>query len=321
MKLAFLCPGQGAQSPGFLRRLPPHSEVGRTLDEASRVLQRDVRRLDGALELRSTVAAQLSIVIAGVALARALDAQGLRPDAVAGLSVGAFTAAVIVGSLAFDQALRIVLLRATLMERAYPKGYGMAVIVGLGQRSVEDILRSAAPAGATAEQRVYLANFNGPAQFVIAGADAALEQALRDARNLGVRRAERLDVAVPSHCVLLAGVAQALRDALLACPVQAPRVPYVGNRSGRLLGSAEAIAADLADNVMAPVRWHDGTTVLYEHGVRQFIELPPGQTLTQLAQAAFETVRAVSTEGSDLRSLVLGARRFQTNMEDGRDRT
>ncbi|SCC94232.1 Malonyl CoA-acyl carrier protein transacylase [Thiomonas sp. X19] len=316
MKLAFLCPGQGAQSPGFLGRLPRHAEVERTLDEASVVLQRDARRLDSALELRSTVATQLSIVIAGVALARALEAQGLRPDAVAGLSVGAFTAAVIVGSLVFDQALRVVLLRATLMEQAYPQGYGMAVIVGLGQRSVEDILRSAAPASATAEQRVYLANFNGPSQFVIAGADHALEQALRHAQNLGARRAERLDVAVPSHCVLLSSVAHALRDALLDSHVHAPRVPYVGNRSGRLLGSAEAITADLADSVMAPVRWHDGTTVLLEHGVRQFIELPPGQTLTQLAQSTFDTVRAVSAEGSDLRSLVLGAQRFQTSMED-----
>ncbi len=318
MKLAYLCPGQGAQTAGFLHRLPKHAAVARTLDEASGVLGREVSELDSAEALRSTVAVQLAVVVAGTCVARALRDEGVRPDAVAGLSVGAYTAAVIAGVLTLEQCLRLVRLRATLMEQAYPQGYGMAVIGGLPQRAVEAMIEAACT-GLEPRRRAYLANLNAPAQFAIAGADEALERVLQAARMQGARRAERLDVAVPSHCPLLAGVATALREALAGERLAEPELPYAGNTTARLLRSARAVAADLADNVMTPVHWHDASRVLFENGMRHFIELPPGQALTQLARSAFCDAHALAAEQADLASLALSARRAQRHEENDRN--
>lgn len=314
MNLVYLCPGQGAQSARFLHRLPGHSAVARTLDEASEILGRNVRELDAIEALRSTVAAQLAIVVAGVAVARALGDEGVCPDAVAGLSVGAYTAAIVAGVLSLSQGLRLVRLRATLMEQAYPFGYGMAVISGLSQRAVEGMLAEQAQAP-DARHRVYLANLNAPSQFVIAGADEPLKRALQAARARGARRAERLDVAVPSHCVLLTEVAAALHEAMAGERFAEPKVPYASNTTARLLRAAREVAADLADNVMAPVRWHDANRVLIENGARHFIELPPGQALTQLVRAASCDVHAIAAEQVDLRSIVLAAGRARRQEE------
>ena len=131
MSVLFTFPGQGAQKPGMLHTLPTHAETARTLAEATRALGRDVLALDDAGALRSTVAVQLSLLVAGVAMARVLAAHGAAPQLVAGLSIGAWPAAVVAGVLEFADAVRLVELRARLMEDAYPAGYGMTAIGGL----------------------------------------------------------------------------------------------------------------------------------------------------------------------------------------------
>ena len=227
MSVAFLCPGQGAQTPGFLHRLPDAPEVATTLDEASEVLGHEVRRLDGAEALRSTVAVQLATVVAGVATGRALAARGAVPDLVAGLSVGAFTAAVLSGALTLPDGLRIVRLRGEEMQRAFPRGHGLAAVVGLDERRV------AALAAASVEDPAYVANLNAPTQLVLAGSDAALEDVIGRALAAGASRAERLAVDVPSHSPLLAGVGEVLAAALRTVPVTDARVPYVTNARAR----------------------------------------------------------------------------------------
>ncbi len=299
MSVGFLCPGQGAGTPGFLHRLPAAPEVADTLDEASGVLGRDVRDLDGAAALRTTTAVQLATVVAGVAAGRAIAARGGDPDLVAGLSVGAFTAAVLCGALGLADALRLVRLRGEAMERAFPSGHGLAVVVGLDERRVSALVARAGAAGP-----VYLANLNAPTQLVLAGCDAGLEEALRLALGAGARRAERLAVSVPSHCPLLAGVAAALEDALREIPLADPRIPYATNRRARATRDREAVREDLAQGVAAPVRWHDATTVLFELGVRLFVELPPGRALADLAAAAWPGARAVAADEVRLESVV-----------------
>jgi hypothetical protein len=133
--------------------------------------------------LASTVAVQLTRVMAGVAMARALGTRGVEQQAVAGLSVGAFAAAVVCGALQFADALQLVRLRGALMERAYPQGYGLAAIVGLDERSVSRLVEQVS----TPEAPVYLANLNAPTQFVIAGAEAGLQAALGRARTRPTR--------------------------------------------------------------------------------------------------------------------------------------
>ncbi|MDC6625763.1 acyltransferase domain-containing protein, partial [Leclercia adecarboxylata] len=123
-------PGQGAQKPGMLQRLPEAPEVAATLAEAGAVLGEDALLLDSAEALQSTRAVQLCLLIAGVAGARLLMRDGQRPDYVAGLSIGAYAAAVVAESLTFADALRLVALRGELMQQAYPEGYGMTAILG-----------------------------------------------------------------------------------------------------------------------------------------------------------------------------------------------
>jgi malonate decarboxylase epsilon subunit len=300
MSVAFLFPGQGAQRSGMLHHLPEHPAIVHTLEEASAILDVDAQGLDTHAALASTVAAQLALCIAGVAAARALMAEGATPDLVAGLSVGAFAAAVAASSLDFPDALRLVHLRAILMERAYPRGYGMGVIIGLQERQVERLVAAICSEAAP----VYIANVNAPRQIAIAGANTALAVALAEARAQGAVRAERLRVTVPSHCPLLADVAAALADALDTVEVRPPRVPYLSNRRARALTSAEAVSEDLAANVAYPVRWHEITATMAERGARLFVEMPPGQVLTDLAAAAFPAVRAVALATSRLDSVL-----------------
>ncbi|SAK80550.1 malonyl CoA-acyl carrier protein transacylase [Caballeronia fortuita] len=290
--IAYLFPGQGAQTPGFLHRLggdAPHPAIVRTLDEASAVLGANVLQLDNADALKSTVAVQIALVVAGVAAARAIADEGIEPEAVAGLSVGAYGAAVVCGALAFDDALKLVRLRAQLMEEARPSGYGMLAVLGLDERG---IARAIADSGADA----YIGNLNAPRQIVVSGSDAALA-AVRDvALSRGARRAERLSVSVPSHCVLLEDAAERLIEAAAKVRVATPRIAYVGNRGARVLRRADAIRDDLATNLRYPVRWHDSTIALSELGAKVFVEMPPGQTLTQLAAEALPDAASIAMD-------------------------
>jgi malonate decarboxylase epsilon subunit len=294
--IAFLFPGQGAQTPGFLHRLgggKAHPAIARTLAEASGVLGEDVLALDSEAALASTVAVQVALVAAGVAAARALAEDGIAPDAVAGLSVGAYGAAVASGAIAFADALALVRLRARLMEQAYPHGYGMLAVLGLNETELARVIEES---GAQA----YIGNLNAPRQLVVSGRDDALERVSRLALRHGARRAERLAVSVPSHCVLLDDAAARLADAAARVPVSAPRIPYVGNRGARVLRSAEAVREDLATNLRHPVRWHDSTVALGELGANVFAEMPPGQTLAQLAADALPEIASLAMDGASV---------------------
>jgi malonate decarboxylase epsilon subunit len=305
VNIAYLFPGQGAQTPGFLRRLPKHPAVSATLDEAAAVLGIQVASLDTAAALVSTVAVQLSLLIAGVAVTRALAYEGLKIDAAAGLSVGAFGAAVACGVLSFADALPLVKLRGECMERAYPHGYGMAAIIGLDEHQVAAIVEQVGGAGA----QLYIASINAPTQIVVSGADRALDAAVEIARQTGARRAERMAVSVPSHCPLLNAAARRLAAAMAPIEMHDPQRPYISNRRARAVYDAEGVREDLIHNVANTVRWHDSVTLLYELDVRLFIEPPPGQVLSRLAQQAFTEARALAVEEVQLDSIVLLAER------------
>jgi malonate decarboxylase epsilon subunit len=297
MTIAFLFPGQGAQSEGLLHQLPQHAEVTRTIEEASDIIGLDIRTLDSAESLRSTAAVQTALLIAGVATVRALMAEHVHPAAVAGMSVGAFGAGVACGTLSFTDALPLVRLRGELMEAAFPSGYGLAAIMDLDEFQVEGIVERIRTAGFPA----YVSNINAPRQIVVAGSDSALEAAIAQARQQGARRAERLAVSAPSHCPLLQPVADHLAEAMARLTLRPPSVPYVSNRGGRALYDAEAIRQDLATSVAHPVRWYDALEVVRELGAKIFIEMAPGHVSTHLAAKLFPDVRAVSIADRGLR--------------------
>jgi malonate decarboxylase epsilon subunit len=301
---AFLFPGQGSQSPDFLHALPEHETVRATFDEVIRTLGCDPLTMDSASALRSTVAVQLGTLIAGVAYARLLAAREAHPDAVAGLSVGAFTAAVACGALDFADAVRLVQLRSETMEQSYGQGgYGMAAILGLRESAVGKLIdQVASPA-----TPLYLASVNAPAEIIVAGSEAALVAAGEAAARAGAR-ARRLNVSVPSHCPLLDGVSGRLREAMRGIRINQPRMPYVSNVRARALNSGAQIAEDLILNVSHTVRWHESITLLYELGTRVFIETPPGHALSNLVKNEFPEARAVAAAEVEIESVVHVAR-------------
>lgn len=308
MSVLYSFPGQGAQKAGMLHALPDHPETARTLGEAAAVLGRDPLLLDSAAALTSTIAAQLCLLVAGVAMARVLAAHAALPDMVAGLSIGAYPAAVAAGVIGYADALRLVERRGQLMEQGYPRGYGMCAISGLDQGGLEGVV--ARVHGAVTP--VYLANLNAPRQQVIAGSDAALERAAALALEAGATRAERLAMGVPSHCELLAPQAAALRAAFDGVALSRPRVFYLSGSRARALFEPAAIRDDLAFNMARQVHWFDTARHAWERGARLALEMPSGAVLTGLTAPVFEGGLALSCEGNRVDTiLALLARQSQ----------
>ncbi|MCQ4265463.1 malonate decarboxylase subunit epsilon [Stutzerimonas stutzeri] len=296
MSSLFAFPGQGAQKPGMLQRLPEAPEVAATLAEAGAVLGEDALLLDSAEALRSTRAVQLCLLIAGVAGARLLMRGDQRPDYVAGLSIGAYAAAVVAESLDYADALRLVALRGELMQQAYPEGFGMTAILGLSLSAVEGLL-------AEAKEPAYLANINADNQLVIAGSDAAMTAVAAQAKALGASCARRLAMSVPSHCALLQAPATQLAEAFANVSLRAPQIRYLSSSSARPIFDTERLRDDLAFNMCRVVDWHGTLRTAYERGVRLHIELPPGSVLTGLARRVFEQGTLIAFDGARLDTL------------------
>jgi malonate decarboxylase epsilon subunit len=296
MSVAFIFPGQGSQFPGMLHQLLDHPAVVHTVDEISEVLHSDVRKLDSEQGLKSDVSVQLTLLAAGIATARALMEQDVRPAAASGLSVGAFAAAVTAGVLSLQDAVDLVKLRSEQMMKLYPTGYGLSAIVGLNESRVTKIVRAVT----SVQDPVFVGNINAPRQIVIAGSNVAMDQVLDEARREGASKAVRLHVSVPSHCPLLQPVADLLERRMSSMHLKAPKLIYVGNVTARPMRTKELIARDLANNIAHGVRWHDATTVLKELGCNLFLEMPPGHILSDLAKENLKGIDAVPVEAGVL---------------------
>ncbi len=289
MSSLFAFPGQGAQQPGLLQRLPEGASL--LLEEASDVLGEQVLALDSTQALQSTRAVQLCLLLAGVAWARWLLQRSPAPEYVAGLSIGAYPAAVTAGALAFADAVRMVALRGELMQRAYPQGYGMTALSGLDVSSVEHLL-------AEVGGEVYLANLNSDNQIVIAGSDTAMAEVAARARARGQGVARRLAVSVPSHCTLLDGPARELAAAFAGVELRRPRITYLSGSSARPIFDPQRLREDLAGNMARLVDWRATLRNAYERGVRLHLEMPPGSVLSGLARPVFEQGRVLALEAT-----------------------
>ncbi|WP_447740714.1 malonate decarboxylase subunit epsilon [Pseudomonas laurentiana] len=294
MSSLFAFPGQGAQQVGMLQRLP--EGAGQLLEEASDTLGQSALALDSQQALQSTRAVQLCLLLSGVAWARWLMQRSPAPDYVAGLSIGAYPAAVVAGALGFADAVRLVALRGELMQRAYPQGYGMTALSGLDLASVERLLGEVGG-------EVYVANLNSENQIVIAGSDTAMAAVAAKARRLGQGLARRLAVSVPSHCPLLAGPSAELLSAFATVELQRPRITYLSGSRARPIFDPQRLRDDLAGNMARVVDWRATLRNAYERGVRLHLEMPPGSVLSGLARPVFEQGRVVAVEGTRWDSL------------------
>lgn len=229
MSFAFFFPGQGSQSLGMMNGFAEQAIVKATFDEASSVLGQDLWAMingEDAELIGQTVNTQPIMLAAGIATYRAyLEAGGKTPSVVAGHSLGEYTALVAAGALDFTDAVKLVRLRAELMQSAVPQGVGaMAAILGLEDEQVKAICAEAAQG-----EVVEAVNFNSPGQVVIAGNTAAVERAMAAAKETGAKRALPLPVSVPSHCSLMKPAAEKLAEALKDITIKQPQIRVIHN--------------------------------------------------------------------------------------------
>ena len=294
---ALVFPGQGSQSVGMLTALGGQfAEVQSTLDEASAVLGDDLnaRFADGPKEwLDATENTQPALLAASVAVWRVWQAQGLAaPAAMAGHSLGEYSALVASEALRFDDALRLVRLRGQLMQSAVPAGTGgMAAVIGM-----DDLAVAALCAQYPGEGLLAPANYNCPGQVVVAGHTAALDWLAANGKSLGARMVMRVGMSVPSHCALLKGAAEALADALAKINIQAPKIPLLHNLDAAQHRSPEAIRAALAAQLYSPVQWTKTIGQLKAQGVTSYLECGPGKVLSGLIKRIDGEARLLALE-------------------------
>ena len=281
-EIAFLFPGQGSQAPGMGLELAENfSSAREVFEEADAALGFPLSKLcfEGpAEELQLTANTQPAILTASVAAARVLEGKGIRPDYVAGHSLGEYSALVTAGSIALADAVRLVRKRGEYMQEAVPVGQGaMAALLGLDSGAVDEVCREAA-----GSEVVSAANLNSPAQIVIAGHRAAVERAVELAKARGAKRAILLNVSAPFHCSLMKPARDRLAVDLDAVAIGDPRVPLVNNADAAIVRTAEEVRDGLKRQVTSPVRWTDSMLALRREGADLFIEAGPGKVLSGL---------------------------------------
>jgi [acyl-carrier-protein] S-malonyltransferase len=283
MSFAFVFPGQASQSVGMLASHSGTDPVVRaTFDEASGVLGYDLWHLvqEGPTErLNTTEYTQPAMLAAGIATARLwARRKGGEPAAVAGHSLGEFTALVCAGALDFSTTIALVKFRGQVMQEAVPAGAGaMAVVLGLEDADVEAVCREAAQGGV-----VEAVNFNSQGQVAIAGETAAVQRAIEVAKAKGAKRAMTLPVSVPSHSSLMNGAAERFAKRLADVEIRAPHIRYISAVDAAAHAEPSDIRALLGRQLARPVRWPDTVRALAAAGVGQIIECGPGKVLMGL---------------------------------------
>ena len=282
--IGLVFPGQGSQSVGMGRALyEAHPLVRKVYKEAGTILGYDVAALcfDGPAErLNLTEYTQPALLTVSIAAFRLLEPLGLRPLAVAGHSLGEYSALVAAGGVAFGAAVSLVQKRAQYMAEAVSPGIGLvAAILGLSGEAVREVCQEASEIG-----MVTLANLNCPGQVVIAGEKAAVERAIELAKTKGCRKAIPLPVSVPVHTPLMQKAADRLAADVAATALADLEMPLVNNVDAKPLRRLAEVRESLIRQLPSPVLWEDSVRVMWEMGVRTFIEVGPGTVLTGLAK-------------------------------------
>lgn len=295
MGIAGIFPGQGSQSLGMLAALSADFvEVCATFQEASDILGRDLWQLAQAgseAALNSTENTQPLMLAAGVAVWRVwLKQGGCQPVALAGHSLGEYSALVAAGVLGFADTVALVAERARLMQSAVADGEGaMAAILGL-----DDAQIVAACAQAAQDEVVEAVNFNSPGQVVIAGNTAAVERAIHVATEMGAKKAIKLSVSVPSHCALMQPAAMQLAIPLASTAFNSAQIPVLHNVDAQVRTTAAEMRHALTQQLYRPVRWVDTIHAMQNvYGATAAIEFGPGKVLTGLNKRIDRKLNAV----------------------------
>lgn len=302
-KFAMVFPGQGSQTVGMLVELAgDYPIVQETFKQASEVLGYDLWQLvqEGpAEELKKTWQTQPALLTASVAVYRVWQQKypALKPEVMAGHSLGEYSALVCAGVLDFQDAVKLVELRGKLMQQAVPEGTGaMYAIIGLDNDAIINACKQAEQG-----EVVSAVNFNSPGQVVIAGAKTAVERAAALCKEAGAKRALPLAVSVPSHCALMKPAADQLSVSLESITLKAPVVAVLNNVDVKAETDAVAIRNALVRQLYSPVRWTETVEKMAQNGVEVLVEVGPGKVLNGLAKRIVDSLQAVSV--NDVKSL------------------
>ncbi|HRF20737.1 MAG TPA: ACP S-malonyltransferase [Comamonas denitrificans] len=287
-KFAFVFPGQGSQAVGMLDAWGDHPAVRQAVQEASDALGEDLGALiaQGPKEaLALTTNTQPVMLLAGVAAWRVWQAEGgALPDAVAGHSLGEYSALVAAGVLSLGQAIPLVRLRAAAMQAAVPVGVGaMAAVLGLDADKVKAVCAQVTADLGGAEV-VEAVNFNDPGQTVIAGSKAAVDAAGAAMKTAGAKRALPLPVSAPFHSSLMQPAAEQLKAALAGITFAAPQIDVINNIDVAVVHEGAAIADALYRQAFGPVRWVESVQALKARGITHVVECGPGKVLTGMVK-------------------------------------
>ncbi|MDR5868253.1 ACP S-malonyltransferase [Halomonas koreensis] len=298
--LALIFPGQGSQQIGMLRELAErYSVVRTTFEEAADALGYDLWQVvqEGPAEaLNATACTQPALLTASVAIWRVWqELEGPRPGAMAGHSLGEYSAMVCAGTLPFADGVRLVKLRGEAMQDAVPMGQGaMAAILGLDDATVEACCAKAADG-----EVVAAVNYNAPGQVVIAGGKAAVDRAIAACQEAGAKRAMPLPVSVPSHCDLMRPAAERLAAAMDEIELKAPRYTVVQNVDAEAHADVETLRTRLIEQLYQPVRWTACIESMVGQGAEVFIECGPGKVLTGLNKRIARGSRGLAVNDPD----------------------
>lgn len=302
-KFAMVFPGQGSQTVGMLAELAgDYPIVQETFKQASEVLGYDLWQLvqEGpAEELNKTWQTQPALLTASVAVYRVWQQKypALKPEVMAGHSLGEYSALVCAGVLDFQDAVKLVELRGKLMQQAVPEGTGaMYAIIGLDNDAIINACKQAEQG-----EVVSAVNFNSPGQVVIAGAKAAVERAAALCKEAGAKRALPLAVSVPSHCALMKPAADQLSVSLESITLKSPVVAVLNNVDVKAETDAVAIRNALVRQLYSPVRWTETVEKMAQNGVEVLVEVGPGKVLNGLTKRIVDSLQAVSV--NDVKSL------------------
>jgi len=308
-KIAFVFPGQGAQYLGMGEELVNKYEVAnKVFNEASLALNQDMKELvfnSSDEELKLTENTQPAILTTSIAILKVLEAEGINPEAVAGLSLGEYSALVASGAMDFSDAVKVVRQRGKFMQNEVPVGKGaMAAILALDKEEVHKACKNASHMGI-----VETANYNCPGQIVIAGEKDAVKEATSLCKEYGAKKAVLLSVSAPFHTTLLKGAGEKLNGVLKNIEYNDFNIPVVANVDAKIIKKRDYVNDLLVKQVSNPVLWEDSINELIREGYNTFIEVGPGKSLGKFIKRVSKNVEILNVE--DLKSLTKTIKKLQ----------
>ena len=287
-KIAFIYPGQGAQSTGMGQDFYEKSPLSRAVfDQGSQAVNLDLKKLCFEKNdlLDKTEYTQVAMVTACLAMTRAIKAMGLSPDMTAGLSLGEYCAIAVAGGMCDLDAIKTVRSRGAFMEHAAPEGTGaMSAVLGLEASVIEEVLE--------AREGVSIANYNCPGQIVITGETEAVAEAGNALKEAGARRVLPLKVSGPFHSPMMKPAGEELKKVFASVSMNPLLIPYVANINAEVITDCGRIEDLLVQQVSGSVRWQQSVETMIQEGVDTFVEIGPGKTLTGFLRKIDKNVRS-----------------------------